>query len=74
MFVPQDYREILKQPVLRQGVVKILTVLPMRSATMSLAVNTLERNVNRFVIQAIVLSEQIALQEIIGRPVLVDLL
>ena len=74
MFVPQDYREILKQPVLKQGVVKILTVLPMRSATMSLAVDTLERNVNHFVIQAIVLSEQIVLQEIIGRPVLVDLL
>ena len=74
MFVLQDYREILKQLVLRQVVVKILTVQPMRSVTMSLAVNSLEKNVNHFVIQAIVLLEQIALQEIIGRPVHADLL
>jgi hypothetical protein len=74
VFVPQDYREILKQLVLRRVVVKIPTVLPMRSATMSRAVNTLERNVNHFVIQAIVLLEQIVPQEITGKPVLADLL
>jgi hypothetical protein len=74
VFVPQDYREILKQLVLRRVVVKIPTALPMRSVTMSLAVNTLERNVNHFVIQAIVLLEQIVPQEITGRPVLADLL
>jgi hypothetical protein len=74
VFVPQDYREILKQLVLRRVVVKIPTALPMRSVTMSPAVNTLERNVNHFVIQAIVLLGQIVLQEITGRPVLVDLL
>jgi hypothetical protein len=74
VFVHQDYREILKQLVLRRVVVKIPTALPMRSVTMSLAVNTLERNVNHFVIQAIVLLEQIVPQEITGRPVLADLL
>jgi hypothetical protein len=74
VFVPQDYREILKQLVLRRVVVKIPTALPMRSVTMSPAVNTLERNVNHFVIQAIVLLEPIVLQEITGRPVLADLL
>ena len=55
--------------VLRQVVVKILTVPQMRNVDLFLEVSSLEKNANHSVIQAIVLLEQIVLLGTTESPV-----
>ena len=59
MFVHQDFKEIHLLLALKQAVVKTLTALQMRNVGLFLVVSLPEENVNRFVIQATVLLEQI---------------
>ena len=69
MFVHQDFKEIHLLLALKQAVVKTLTALQMRNVGLFLVVSLPEENVNRFVIQATVLLEQIVQLETTENPV-----
>ena len=72
VFVLLVYKATHLLHVLKQDVAAIMSVLPMKSVTLPLVVALPVKNVNPFVILAIVLEVLIVLQRTTERPVLAD--